>query len=263
MKRILPILTLSIVACSEVPVTDRNQLNIVPSSQLMEMSNSQYQAFMQEHKRSSNQQWVSTVKRVGNNIRAAVEQYMRETGNYDRVDGFDWEFTLVESDQKNAFAMPGGKVVVYEGIMQLIDGDEAELATVMSHEIAHVIAEHGNERMSQQLVTQLGGSALGAMTSGQSELTQQLFRTAYGVGTQVGVLLPYSRTQESEADKLGLVFMAMAGYDPNEAIDFWNQMSAGAEGGSPPEFLSTHPGHNTRIRDIEKYLPQAMEYYRG
>lgn len=262
MKKILPLFALFLASCSEVPVTDRNQLNIVPSSQILEMSNDQYRAFMQEHKRSDNQQWNATVERVGNQIAAAVEQYMREIGDAKRVQGFDWEFSLVESDQKNAFAMPGGKVVIYEGIMQMINGNEAELATVMSHEIAHVIAEHGNERMSQQLLTQLGGAALSTVTSQESALTQQLFMTAYGVGTQVGVLLPYNRKQESEADELGLIFMAKAGYNPNHAIAFWNKMSAQSEGGSPPEFLSTHPGHDTRMKDIKRLIPKAMQYYR-
>lgn len=262
MKKLLPIWVLGVLSCSEVPITDRNQLNVVPSSQLMQMSNSQFQAFMQEHEVSDNREWVATVKRAGDNIREAVEEYLREVGNEDRLDGYEWEFTLVEGDERNAFAMPGGKVVVYEGIMQMIDGDEAELATVMSHEIAHVIAEHGNERMSQQLVTQLGGVALSTATSQQSALTQELFMTAYGVGTQVGLLLPYSRTQESEADELGLIFMAKAGYDPREAVEFWTKMRADAEGGGPPEFLSTHPGHETRIRDIEKHMNKALEHYR-
>lgn len=217
---------------------------------------------MQEHTLSDNRQWSAAVERAGENIRAAVEQYLRESGEEERLENFDWEFSLVESDQKNAFAMPGGKVVIYEGIAQLVDGDEAKLATVMSHEIAHVIAEHGNERMSQQLVTQLGGAALGTALNEQSEMTQQLFMAAYGVGTQVGVLLPYSRKQESEADKLGLIFMAMAGYNPENAIEFWNKMSEQSAEGSPPEFLSTHPGHETRIKDIQRFMPEAMKVYR-
>lgn len=261
MKKLWPLMAFAVLSCSEVPITDRDQLNIVPSSQLLEMSNSQYQSFMQEHQVSSNRQWLATVEEVGANIRRAVEDYMREQGNMERVEGYEWEFNLVESDELNAFAMPGGKVVIYEGIMQMINGDAAELATVMSHEIAHVIAEHGGERMSQQLLTQLGGAAVSTATSGQSALTQEIFMTAYGVGTQVGVLLPYSRTQESEADELGVIFMAKAGYDPKKAIDFWNKMSAQSGGGSPPEFLSTHPGHQTRIEKIEKLMPKAMEYY--
>lgn len=261
MKKLLLLTSIWLIACAQVPVTDRRQLNLVPSSQLLEMSNSQYQAFMQEHTLSDNQQWTAAVQRAGENIRVAVEQYLRESGEGSRVDEFDWTFSLIDSEQTNAFAMAGGKVVIYEGILQLVDGDEAQLATVMSHEIAHVVAEHGNERMSQQLVTQLGGAALGAALDQQSETTQQLFMTAYGVGSQVGVLLPYSRTQESEADKLGLVFMAKAGYNPQNAIEFWTKMSEQSAGGSPPEFLSTHPGHQTRMNDIERFLPQAMEHY--
>lgn len=262
MKKLMPLIMLSLLSCSEVPFTDRKQLNIVPEGQLLEMSESQYRAFMQEHESSDNPQWRAMVKRVGQNISSAVEQYLRESGNANAAKAFAWEFNVIESDEKNAFAMPGGKVVVYEGIMQMVDGSEAELAAVLSHEIAHVIAEHGSERMSHQMVTQMGGAALGAATGGQSALTQELFMTAYGVGTQVGLLLPYSRRQESEADKLGLIFMAKAGYNPNKAIGFWDKMASQSEGGSPPEFLSTHPGHQTRISDINKYMPEAMKYYR-
>lgn len=261
-KRLLPISILFIFACSQVPITGRNQLNIIPSSQLQELSHSQYQSFMKEHRVSDNDEWVSMVRRVGNSISAAVEDYLRETGNRERADEFSWEFNLVDSDEMNAFAMPGGKVVVYEGIVEMVDGDEAELATVMAHEIAHVIAEHGNERMSQQLLTQLGGTALNVALSEKPEQTQNLFMTAYGMGAQVGVLLPFSRTHESEADRLGLIFMAKAGYDPRQAVEFWDKMRARSGGASPPQFLSTHPAHEDRIEDIRRHMPQAMGYYR-
>ncbi len=252
----------ALIACSAVPITDRNQLNLVPESQLREMSEQQHQQFLQENKISSDKARTATVQAVGRKIATAIETHMRETGDAERVDGLNWSFSLVESPEHNAFAMPGGKVVVFEGMMELIGNDDSQLATVMGHEIAHVIANHGNERMSQQLLTQYGGVALGALTSQQSEQVRGLFNTAYGVGTQVGVLLPFSRTQELEADKLGLIFMAKAGYDPRTAVGFWEKMQSQGEGGSPPQFLSTHPAHSNRIDSIEKYLPEAMQYYK-
>jgi predicted Zn-dependent protease len=157
--------------------------------------------------------------------------------------------------------MPGGKIVIYTGILPITQNENG-LATVMGHEIAHVMAQHGNERMSQGLVAQLGGMALGAALSSKPQQTQQLFMAAYGVGAQVGILLPYSRLQESEADEIGLIFMAKAGYDPRTAVDFWQRMEQNANGSSPPEFLSTHPLHKTRIETIKKHLPAAMVYYR-
>ena len=175
--------------------------------------------------------------------------------------GFQWEFNTVESEEANAFCMPGGKVVFYTGILPICQ-DEAGVAVVMGHEVAHAIAKHGNERMSQGLVQQFGGVALSVALSDKPAQTQQLFQTAYGVGSQVGVMLPFSRLQESEADELGLIFMAMAGYDPHEAPKFWERMSAKSSGGAPPEFLSTHPSHETRIRKLNKAIPKAMEYYK-
>lgn len=255
-------LVIMLAACSQVPITDRNQVNIIPSGQLQELSATQYGAFMQEHQISDREEWVEMVSRVGNRLSQAVEEYMRKTGNAGRVDDLNWEFNLIESDEKNAFAMPGGKVVVYEGLMNVINGEEAELAAVMGHEIAHVIAEHGNERMSQQLLTQLGGSALGAALGENPGAVQSALMTAYGVGTQVGVLLPFSRTHETEADKLGLIFMAKAGYDPEEAVDVWEKMSAQGDGASPPQFLSTHPTHENRIAALQEFMPEAKQHYR-
>ena len=158
--------------------------------------------------------------------------------------------------------MPGGKVAVYTGILPIAK-NETGIAVVMGHEISHAVAKHGDERMSQGLVTQMGGMLLAEALSQKPEETVNLFMTAYGLGTQVGVLLPYSRLHESEADRLGLIFMAMAGYDPHEAVDFWQRMSQAKQGASPPEFLSTHPADATRIRNIRQLIPEAMTYYRG
>ena len=202
------------------------------------------------------------VVRVGQRIRGAVETYLRSQGQSNLLDGYAWEFNLVHDKSANAFAMPGGKVVVFDGILPAAM-DDAGLATVLGHEIAHAIARHGNERMSQALIAQLGGVALGLALSSQPEQTQQMFMTAYGMGSQVGILLPYSRLQESEADHLGLIFMALAGYDPRQAIGFWQRMSSQeAAGAAPPEFLSTHPSHGTRISDLQAHMPEALAYYR-
>jgi len=167
----------------------------------------------------------------------------------------------VEDKEVNAWCMPGGKVVVYSGILPVTQG-EAGLAVVMAHEIAHAVAEHGNERMSQGLLAQFGGMALSEALSARPEATQNLWMTAYGVGAQYGAMLPYSRLQENEADHLGLIFMAMAGYDPNEAVTLWQRMATQKGGTAPPEFLSTHPSDAARIENIRRLIPEAMRYYK-
>lgn len=261
-KIFLPLFVFSFVAvsCSSVPLTGRKQLSIIPASQMLSMSFQQYDEFIKSNKLSDDASNSEMVKRVGNNIKNAVERYMADNKMLNRLNGYNWEFNLVESSEINAWCMPGGKVVIYTGILPITQ-DENGLAVVMGHEIAHAIAEHGNERMSQILLTQLGGLALSEALSSQPERTRDLWLGVYGLGAQVGVLLPYSRTHESEADKLGLIFMAMAGYDPNSAVGFWERMAAQKQGQAPPEFLSTHPSDRTRIEDIKKNLPEALMYY--
>jgi predicted Zn-dependent protease len=256
----IPIVLALIIACSTVPVTGRRQLNIIPESELNSMSFSQYDEFIKGHKLSTNVEQTAMVKRVGEKIQHAVEQYMADQGLSARLNGYSWEFNLVEDSLINAWCMPGGKVVVYTGILPVTQ-NESGLAVVMGHEIAHAIAEHGNERMSQGLITQFGGLALAKAIENKPQETQNLFMTAFGVGANLGVLLPYSRLQESEADHLGLIFMAMAGYDPNGAVEFWERM-ASMSGGAPPEFLSTHPSDQTRINKIKELIPEAMTYYK-
>jgi predicted Zn-dependent protease len=251
---------LSALSCSSVPITHRKQLTLIPEDQIVALSFDQYQQFLSQHKVITGTEASAKVKRVGNNIRRAVENYMHGHGRSDLLQGYKWEFNLVKDDSANAFAMPGGKVVVYTGILPIAE-DDAGLATVVGHEIAHAVARHGNERMSQTLIAQLGGTALSVALSSKPQQTRDLFMAAYGMGTQVGVLLPYSRLQESEADHLGLIFMAMAGYDPHAAIAFWQRMENQAKGGSPPQFLATHPSHQTRIKDLKKEMPAAMQYY--
>jgi predicted Zn-dependent protease len=247
-------------SCSTVPHTGRSQLNMIPASEMLTMSYQQYDQFLKENKLSTNQEAVNMVKRTGANIKDAVEKYMKQNNMSDRLKGYSWEFNLVENELVNAWCMPGGKVVIYTGILPVTQ-DETGLAVVMGHEIAHAIAEHGNERMSQQLLQQAGAVGLMVAMKDEPVQTQAMWLAVYGVGTQVGIMLPYSRTHESEADHLGLIFMAMAGYDPREAPEFWQRM-ASQGGGQPPEFLSTHPSHETRIENLNNWIPEAMKYYR-
>ena len=246
-------------SCSKVPVTGRRQLGLLPESELMSMSLTSYRQFLASNKLVNNGKDLAMVKRSGDKLAKTIESYLQNNKMGDRVSGFKWEFNLVEDKTINAWCMPGGKIVFYTGIMPICK-DEAGVAVVMGHEIAHAIARHGNERMSQGLAQQLGGVALSAALANKSQQTQQLFTTAYGIGTQVGAMLPFSRLHESEADELGLYFMAMAGYDPRVAPGFWQRMSAGG-GGRAPEFLSTHPSPSTRIANLNKWMPKAIQFY--
>jgi len=254
-------LFLGLLSCSTVPLTGRRQLNIIPDSEMLSMSNQQYSGFLKENKLSTNAEQTGTVKRVGGGIRGAVEQYFRQQGLSDDLKGYSWEFNLVESKEVNAWCMPGGKVVFYTGIIPICE-NETGIAVVMGHEVAHAVAKHGSERMSQGLIAQLGGAALSVALKNEPQQTQQLYMAAFGLGAQFGVLLPFSRSQESEADHLGLIFMAMAGYDPNAAVGFWQRMAAKG-GQKPPEFMSTHPSDETRINDIKKNLPEALKYFKA
>jgi predicted Zn-dependent protease len=219
----------------------------------------QYREFLSTNKVSTNQQQVQMVKGVGARIQRAVEEYFARKGLSGALQGYQWEFNVVESDEVNAWCMPGGKVVFYTGILP-VTRTEAGIAVVMGHEVAHAVAEHGNERMSQALLAQLGGMALSQALEKEPEKTRELWLSMYGVGAQYGALLPFSRTQESEADHLGLVFMTMAGYDPAGAVGFWQRMSQGKGGQAPPEFMSTHPSDATRIADIQRLLPEMTQY---
>ena len=254
-------LLLLLSGCSEVEITGRKQFNIVPDSTMNSMSFQSYGEFLSQNKLSTNTEQTQMVKRIGGRIQNAVEQYCTNNNIKDRLAGYEWDFNLVEDPNVNAWCMPGGKVVVYTGILPVAQG-ETGLAVVMGHEIAHAFAKHGAERMSQGLVVQMGGMALSTALKNQPEQTKSLYMQSYGIGTQVGVLLPYSRVHESEADHLGLVFMAMAGYNPEEAIGFWQRMAAQKTGAQPPEFLSTHPADQTRIQNLKDLLPDAMKYYK-
>jgi predicted Zn-dependent protease len=261
------LLALSIVVfvaagCETVPVTGRSQLSLISNSELNKMSFTSYREFLATHKLSSNVAQTQAVKRVGQRLQEAVTRYFTQQGMAGRLEGYRWEFNLVEDKEVNAWCMPGGKVVIYTGILPATK-DDTGLAVVMGHEIAHAVANHGNERMSQGLLVQFGGMALSQALAQQPAATQNLFLAAFGIGSQVGVLLPYSRLQESEADRLGLIFMAMAGYDPNGAVAFWQRMRQTQKGSAPPELLSSHPADNTRIESIRAYIPEAMQYYKA
>ena len=254
------VLFVTVLYCSIVPITGRRQLSLVPESQMLSMSFEQYDAFLKANKLSTDQGKTRMVKTVGVNIEHAVEQYFTEQGMEADLANYKWEFNLIDSEEVNAWCMPGGKVVVYSGLIPVAK-DEAGLAVVVGHEIAHAIAGHGAERMSQGLLTEMGGLALATALQEKPAATQQLWMTAFGLGAQVGVMLPFSRLHETEADRLGLVFMAMAGYNPESALEFWQRMSAQSSGQAPPQFLSTHPADATRIANIKKGMPEAMKYF--
>lgn len=265
MKKKLLILTSAIVlvitACKTVPVTGRRQISIMPESQLIGMSLTQYSSFLQENKVvTSGTADETLVKSIGLNIQKSVEAYMAQENLSKEIADYQWEFNLVEDDAVNAWCMPGGKVVVYTGLLKVTQTPEA-LACVMGHEIAHAIARHGNERMSQGMLLQMGGVALQTAMSQKPAFVQGLLAQSYGMTSKLGTL-KFSRTHESEADKMGLIFMAMAGYDPTAAIGFWQRMSAASGGQKPPEIMSTHPSDETRIADIKAFLPEALKYYR-
>lgn len=257
---LLSLLILLLVSCTTVPITGRQQLSLIPSETVIAMSLNSYGDFISRHKVITDTEDAGMVKKAGERIQHAVENYFRENNMADRLNGYKWEFSLVEDKNINAWCMPGGKVVVYSGILPLTR-DETGLAVVMGHEIAHAVANHGDERMSQGLIAQMGGLALAVALSEKPSETNSLFVLAYGAGAQVGVLLPYSRLHESEADRLGLIFMAMAGYDPHYAVEFWQRMANQKHGLSMPEFLDTHPADSRRIQNIEQMIPEAMNYY--
>jgi predicted Zn-dependent protease len=250
---------LFVSACATVPITGRKQLSLISDSEMNALSFQQYDQVIAESQLSTDPAATAMVKRVGANIQGAVEKYFRDNGMSKHLEGYVWEFNLIESDQVNAWCMPGGKVAFYTGILPICQ-DDTGVAVVMGHEIAHAIAEHGGERMSHQMALQMGGMALSEAIETQPEETKALYMTAFGVGAQFGAMLPFSRKHESEADHMGLIFMAMAGYDPREAPNFWQRMSAGS-GGAPPEFMSTHPSDETRIRQLNERMPEALGYY--
>ncbi len=245
--------------CNKVPISGRNQLNLVSDSEVLQASLASYKEYMGKATKSTETVKSAQVTRVGQRIAAATEAYLNANGMSDQVKNFAWEFNLVKDSQLNAFCMPGGKIVVYEGIMNLVASDD-ELAVVMGHEVAHAVAKHSNERLSQQKALQYGGAILSAITQNASQSTQSIANTVFGLGANYGVMLPFSRKHETEADNIGLVLMTMAGYNPDCALTFWQKMSAGSTN-SKAEFMSTHPSDATRIANLQKLLPQVKQKY--
>jgi predicted Zn-dependent protease len=263
--RLIPVLLLVLISslligCAEVPLTQRKSLNILPQSQMLSLSLQQYDTVLKKSKLSQDTTKVRMVQRVGKRIAAAAEAFLLESGQGGQARQYQWEFNLIEDDKAaNAWCMPGGKVAVYTGILPFTQ-DENGLAVVIGHEVAHAIANHGNERMSQSLLASMGGMALSVALAEKPTATRELFMTAFGVGTNVGLLLPYSRLHESEADRIGLTLMARAGYDPRGAVSLWERMNRSG-GKRPPEFLSTHPAPDSRITNIKRYISEALPHY--
>lgn len=262
MKKIYLLITVLSVfvfnACTTVAVTGRNQLNLVSDSEVLAASLSQYNDYMKTAQKSSDKTKTAMVERVGKKIATAAEQYLKNNGKESELKNYSWEFSLVKSNEVNAFCMPGGKIVVYEGLFPLI-ANEDELAVVISHEVAHAVAKHSNERMSQQVLASYGSQALSIALSQKDVVTQSLASVVFGLGSKYGVTLPFSRKHEIEADYMGMVFMKLAGCNPDAALTFWKKMSSG--GSSGYEFLSTHPSDSRRIAEIEKSLPEIKSKY--
>jgi predicted Zn-dependent protease len=258
---ILSLIIAFAIACSTVPITGRRQMNLLPESQMRTMAATSYSEFIgQNPTLPYSDQRVQQVKRVGEKIAAAATRYLQAKGASDRVAGFNWTYNVVDDNTVNAWCMPGGRIVFYTGILPICQ-DEDGIAVVMGHEVAHAIARHGNERVSQGLLVQGGGMALDFATAytNQPQQTRALFQQAYGLGATVGAILPFSRLHESEADEMGLIFTAMAGYDPAKAVPFWQRMSQ-AGGQRPPEFLSTHPDPEKRSAKLNELVPLARAY---
>ena len=248
------------LSCTRNAVTGRNQLSLLPESQLQQMALDEYKQFLSQSKvvSTSANKDAEMVRRVGTRIATAIKDYYAKQGKGDILSGYQWEFNLVDNKEVNAWCMPGGKVVVYTGLLPITQ-NEAALAVVLGHEITHAVASHGNERMSQTMLAQGLGVAGDMLTSGNSKVNG-IFNNTFGIGAQVGVLLPNSRKQEYEADHYGLLFAAMAGYNPREAVPFWQRMSQAGGSNKPPEFLATHPADENRIAKIQSYMDEALTY---
>lgn len=251
-----------ILACTQNAITGRNQLSLLSETELQGMAVQEYRQFLSQNKvvNPSSNKDAEMVRRVGQRLTSAITKYYSQKGLAKELEGFQWEYNLVDAKDVNAWCMPGGKIVVYTGLLPVTQ-NEAALAVVVGHEIAHAVAKHGNERMSQALVAEGIGTVGGAVTSGNAKVNS-IFNSIYGPGTTIGVLLPNSRKQELESDKFGLIFTAMAGYNPQEAVPLWERMQKMSNGQRPPEFLSTHPTEENRIARLRELMPEALKYYK-
>ncbi|MCC8359113.1 M48 family metallopeptidase [Salinimicrobium sediminilitoris] len=250
-------LVLLMAGCKTNPFTGERNLNFVSNSQIFPAAFQQYEEVLKQNEIVRNTSEANMIKNVGRKVAVAAERFLDANGYQGYLNDYEWEFNLIkDDDQVNAWAMPGGKIAFYTGIMPIAK-DETGVAAIMAHEVAHAVANHGAQRMSAAQLQQVGGAVVGAAVGGRSESTQQIIAQAYGLGTNLGGMLPFSRSHESEADRIGLTLMAMAGYDPAEAANLWRRMEQNSGGQAPPEFLSTHPNPQTRIKNIEKWAPQA------
>ncbi|MEJ7770239.1 MAG: M48 family metallopeptidase [Chitinophagaceae bacterium] len=265
MKKIilLACLSVSLYSCSRNAVTGRNQLSLFPESEIQQMAATEYRTFLTQNKvvGATGSKDAEMVRRVGQRITSAINTYYTNKGQANILEGYQWEYNLVDSKDVNAWCMPGGKIVVYTGLLPITQ-NEAALAVVMGHEVMHALARHGSERMSQGMLQQVGQVALSVALANKTAETQNIFMSAYGIGANVGLVLPFSRRDEYEADHFGLTFAAMAGYNPQEAIPLWERMEKAGGGNKPPEFLSTHPSEGNRIERLKKQMPEALRYYK-
>lgn len=240
-----------VIACYKAPVTGRNQLILLSPAHEAQLGLEAFQQLSKQEKISKNPSYNASVERVAQRI-----------AKVSHSPDLDWETKVFDEDETiNAFALPGGKIGVYTGILKVAE-TEAGLATVIGHEVAHATARHGGERVSAGILAQMGQAALQVALSNGNPAVYNSVMQAYGVGVNVGAILPFSRSQESEADRIGLIYMAEAGYDPREAVKFWQRMNKASKGQAPPEFLSTHPGHQTRVNNLNRWMPEALEIYK-
>lgn len=245
-----------IIACATNPFTGKKTMALVGNNEIFPSAFQQYSQFLSENKVITGTADAKKIETIGTKIKVAAERWLTANGHASYLDGYQWEYKLVESKDVNAWCMPGGKIVFYTGILPICKTD-AGIACVMGHEVSHALANHGQQRMSAGLLQQLGGVGVAVATGGKSEETQQIAMTAYGAATQLGGMLPFSRAHETEADQIGLLLMAIAGYNPDESVVFWERMSANAGGNKPPEFMSTHPADETRIANLRALIPQV------
>jgi predicted Zn-dependent protease len=261
MKKNVLIIATSVVllvgSCATNPFTGKKTIALVPDSQIFPSAFQQYGQFLSENKVLTGTKDAQRVETVANKIKVAAERWLTANGKATYLTNYQWEYKLVENKEMNAWCMPGGKIVVYTGILPVCK-DDAGLAAVLGHEVSHALANHGQQRMSAGLLQQLGGVGVAVATGNKSPETQQMIMQAYGVGSQVGLMLPFSRDHENEADMIGLTLMAIAGYNPENAVFLWERMAA--QGGeAPPEILSTHPSNQTRIDNLKSLIPDAKK----
>lgn len=255
-KLVVVFVVFLIFSCAKNPFTGEKTMAFVPNSQIFPSAFQQYDQFLSENKVVKGTKDSKRIETIGMKIKTAAERWLTANNNAGYLDGYAWEYNLVESKELNAWCMPGGKIVFYTGILPVCK-DDAGIAAVMGHEVAHALANHGQQRMSAGLLQQLGAVGTQVAVGNKDPKTQAMIMQAYGVGSQVGGMLPFSRKHESEADMIGLTLMAIAGYHPENAVKVWERMSALNTGQAPPEILSTHPSNETRIKELTALLPQA------